>query len=228
MPRGGRPSCSTAHPRVGGENTEADVIRNTASGSSPRGRGKHQPRRLCPEWLGLIPAWAGKTPGSFSSPRRLWAHPRVGGENPFPRAVCAWPSGSSPRGRGKLLYDSKRRGEPRLIPAWAGKTCSWSCPRARSRAHPRVGGENIDHERVRFNAAGSSPRGRGKRGSVLNEAPFAGLIPAWAGKTQITTPWGCARTAHPRVGGENAAAEGRLRLTQGSSPRGRGKLRRRD
>ena len=52
----------------------------------------------------------------------------------------------------------------------------------------------------------------------------AGLIPAWAGKTTNARPANRSPAAHPRVGGENAAAEGRLRLTQGSSPRGRGKL----
>ena len=45
------------------------------------------------------------------------AHPRVGGENAALDEEGAGVEGSSPRRRGKLLYDSKRRGEPRLIPA---------------------------------------------------------------------------------------------------------------
>ena len=54
-------SCSTAHPRAGGEN--GDIVENTDPllGSSPRGRGKQGTQAVEAELRGLIPARAGKT-----------------------------------------------------------------------------------------------------------------------------------------------------------------------
>ena len=75
--------------------------------------------------------------------------------------------------------------------------------RRASRAHPRVGGENVCWV--------SPPPGLG------------GLIPAWAGKTSgrdVTSGHGA---AHPRVGGENIRGPHPVQALRGSSPRGRGK-----
>ena len=71
-------------------------------------------------------------------------------------------SGSSPRGRGKLLDGVNDHAGPGLIPAWAGKTMlSWD-PRRVCWAHPRVGGENRYLHVLDNQEYGSSPRGRGK------------------------------------------------------------------
>ena len=74
---------------------------------------------------------------------------------------------------------------------------------------------------------GSSPRGRGKRRTHEPPRRRRGLIPAWAGKTgracgRASRPW-----AHPRVGGENTVSHIPSCIALGSSPRGRGKPRRR-
>ena len=53
---------------------------------------------------------------------------------------------------------------------------------------------------------------------------MAGLIPAWAGKTEGWEAGGGAIRAHPRVGGENSSARMAPSAGGGSSPRGRGKL----
>ena len=50
-----------AHPRVGGENVMSPSKNCAHSGSSPRGRGKRSPPVHHAVFLGLIPAWAGKT-----------------------------------------------------------------------------------------------------------------------------------------------------------------------
>ena len=54
-------SFSTAHPRVGGENSDPGVPTQTTTGSSPRGRGKLHAVQGVAVCVGLIPAWAGKT-----------------------------------------------------------------------------------------------------------------------------------------------------------------------
>ena len=74
---------------------------------------------------------------------------------------------------------------------------------------------------------GSSPRVRGKLGLQLGRIRRGRLIPACAGKTPGRTGRGPAGTAHPRVCGENWPTETRSASTDGSSPRVRGKLRRR-
>ena len=92
-----------------------------------------------------------------------------------------------------------------------------------SAAHPRVCGENAKLLHVPAAEIGSSPRVRGKRGHRPGGRILPGLIPACAGKTELTGTPDTAERAHPRVCGEN---EGRLdtRLAiRGSSPRVRGK-----
>ena len=151
------------------------------------------------------------------------AHPRVGGENSNVSTGLESLSGSSPRGRGKLLDLLFPRGVEGLIPAWAGKTITVGSPAASTPAHPRVGGENPDHRMTGVRRAGSSPRGRGKRAGGRPPSPAGGLIPAWAGKTPQGVRVQMMCMAHPRVGGENVG----VRIDQargcGSSPRGRGK-----
>ena len=91
---------------------------------------------------GLIPAWAGKTLSSVAATRSTAAHPRVGGENDTPLEIALLMPGSSPRGRGKR---GRRQGLDHglgLIPAWAGKTGEGVDVLSKTRAHPRVGGEN--------------------------------------------------------------------------------------
>ena len=208
---------------MGGENAGVPDARTHARGSSPRGRGKHRkPTRTRPR-LGLIPAWAGKTPRGFPRGIARAAHPRVGGEN----VIMIWPTptvrGSSPRGRGKQIPGGTTAVLLRLIPAWAGKTRQADSNSHGLAAHPRVGGENLIRRMVLGAEAGSSPRGRGKRWCAVDQAQIEGLIPAWAGKTPSSMTGACARPAHPRVGGENIRNWHCRLLSGGSSPRGRGK-----
>ena len=111
-----------AHPRAGGENLMPVLSQLGETGSSPRGRGKHQVRWRHQEHSRLIPARAGKTidDGLHKVHRR--AHPRAGGENARVGRGAGSLAGSSPRGRGKPHrrdHQPRRRG---LIPARAGKT----------------------------------------------------------------------------------------------------------
>ena len=91
-----------AHPRVCGENVRSVSVRSPFSGSSPRVRGKQWFDGTGSPTGRLIPACAGKTKCGNLGELRIWAHPRVCGEND---AICPTPradGGSSPRVRGKL------------------------------------------------------------------------------------------------------------------------------
>ena len=71
--------------------------------------------------------------------------------------------------------------------------------------------------------AGSSPRGRGKRGAGIPSTLSPGLIPARAGKTLFVIGYPHGEPAHPRAGGENEYVAWLRAAQAGSSPRGRGK-----
>ena len=110
-----------------------------------------------------------------------------------------------------------------LIPAWAGKTGGVIVCHAVFPAHPRVGGENGGRFGSDHRPNGSSPRGRGKRRPNRQTGLPLGLIPAWAGKTQVQSSPNPIPSAHPRVGGENTQIKLFTHNHEGSSPRGRGK-----
>ena len=208
---------------MGGENWTQSSGNDTGKGSSPRGRGKpvYTGRRVGP--VGLIPAWAGKTTSRLTWTRPAPAHPRVGGENRPLEREAQHNAGSSPRGRGKRPACRECPREPRLIPAWAGKTGWQEGRRAQAWAHPRVGGENLVRHVEPVRGLGSSPRGRGKPEGPRRPHARGGLIPAWAGKTPPPRDYPQRSQAHPRVGGENRVISRRGFARRGSSPRGRGK-----
>ena len=220
---GARSRRSWAHPRVGGENFGNKANDESADGSSPRGRGKRVPRAPRDDRDGLIPAWAGKTPGDPTGEQCSWAHPRVGGENEVRSSRSRLITGSSPRGRGKRVLPGFAPAWRGLIPAWAGKTSCHVVLLSVAGAHPRVGGENSSRMGRRLATGGSSPRGRGKHGEHHPAEVGVGLIPAWAGKTRLLPDQRRGRWAHPRVGGENSSNTEPSRPRGGSSPRGRGK-----
>ena len=49
------------HPRVGGEKTSLPASKVVRMGSPPRGRGKAAIERVWKQWLGITPAWVGKS-----------------------------------------------------------------------------------------------------------------------------------------------------------------------
>ena len=153
---------SRAHPRVCGENAVNILSNPGLAGSSPRVRGKHRDVNRFVSCRGLIPACAGKTLSTTTSPKTLRAHPRVCGENRPSGIACSPIVGSSPRVRGKPDTRPGRRRPCRLIPACAGKTPPAPTAAGRERAHPRVCGENGGDVKKENTTDGSSPRVRGK------------------------------------------------------------------
>ncbi len=214
----------SVHPRVGGEHIRASRLRCTPRGSSPRGRGTHQPRDAGRSDHRFIPAWAGNTEVVRPIGRGDTVHPRVGGEHIIAKRMLVLLRGSSPRGRGTLLSVNPGDGLRRFIPAWAGNTARPAgCPTWQP-VHPRVGGEHCVICLRRSSPRGSSPRGRGTLGGLRHGRPLVRFIPAWAGNTPARASAVASAAVHPRVGGEHQIAHGGKAKGNGSSPRGRGTL----
>ena len=182
-----RHSGNGDHPRVCGEHCGVCGAYFSCLGSSPRMRGTpgvDGQWRVAP---GIIPAYAGNTPTFPWSTTAARDHPRVCGEhvqNALGRFNVA---GSSPRMRGTHARNRSGRRNPRIIPAYAGNTCSRRQLRPCRRDHPRVCGDHPSLKPYSASFAGSSPRMRGTLISRLTHHNCAGIIPAYAGNTQASS-----------------------------------------
>ena len=110
------------HPRACGANLSMGLPESSVTGSSPRMRGKRQrlPQPRCQRRI--IPAHAGQTHSPARSPISATDHPRACGANPSLGVVAVFPSGSSPRMRGKQTVGAGCSFASRIIPAHAGQT----------------------------------------------------------------------------------------------------------
>ena len=136
-------------------------------------------------------------------PRGL--NPRSRGENTRHGYYESLRLGSSPLTRGKHSRIGTCTPATRFIPAHAGKTTPTRRPWCGSSAHPRSRGENGARRGRRRWCGGSSPLTRGKLPALWAFWADVGLIPAHAGKTRGRSKTPCAKPAHPRSRGENAA-----------------------
>ena len=206
---------------MGGEHSAVTRCLRSSGGSSPRGRGTLQPHLDHVSPVRFIPAWAGNTQPTGSAAHARPVHPRVGGEHDAIPAGGREVRGSSPRGRGTRYVLAEMITEERFIPAWAGNTVPRVPGASRGAVHPRVGGEH-DLKAIGAEAAnGSSPRGRGTRGTGHPASRSRRFIPAWAGNTRSAGRRAAAATVHPRVGGEHEIFWFAAQMNRGSSPRGR-------
>ena len=176
------PSCSTVHPRVGGETMNGRLYRPRFFGPSPRGRGNRGLTFVAHNDSRSIPAWAGKPATQASASCSTRVHPRVGGETTALSVGAGATFGPSPRGRGNRRRGGRCRGASRSIPAWAGKPTTFRSLIPAFRVHPRVGGETVYHRPFKRSGRGPSPRGRGNRAPLHPRRPLSRSIPAWAGK----------------------------------------------
>ncbi len=232
-PRGrGRPrsvesggSASRAHPRVGGDGQDALLDGAAFEGSPPRGRGRPMAGMTPARSPGLTPAWAGTA--CRLRPRRAagGAHPRVGGDGWSQRRSVDQAMGSPPRGRGRRAGLPSRQQGAGLTPAWAGTAGRPTMCALRARAHPRVGGDGQLGATTLNRKWGSPPRGRGRLRHDRPRLRPRGLTPAWAGTAKSTRLGVSPCRAHPRVGGDGGFHLGGQGGSEGSPPRGRGRLR---
>ena len=148
----------------------------------------------------------------------------MGGEKGSTSIVLPMTLGSPPRRRGKVLTNGLVHGIDGITPAWAGKRAAPSMGCFSCWDHPRVGGEKLKTPIPALAGIGSPPRGRGKElcGVLGNE--FAGITPAWAGKSRPAGTHRKYQRDHPRVGGEKSVRKRPAKRGVGSPPRGRGKV----
>ena len=109
-----------------------------------------------------------------------------------------------------------------IIPAYAGNTCYRRQTAPRRRDHPRVCGEHRRLLKGFYGHAGSSPRMRGTQDHGRGGEYGGGIIPAYAGNTDIARTPLLDRGDHPRVCGEHVMAQNAPFENPGSSPRMRG------
>ena len=195
-------------PACAGNSVSNTQYQPDSIGSSPRVRGTLADADAEIESRRFIPACAGNSAAPPTPTPARPVHPRVCGELVRPTLPLRPPSGSSPRVRGTP-------GGPQ------------HADRARQ-VHPRVCGElwiaGIEAEVQR----GSSPRVRGTHPPCPPCRLCRRFIPACAGNSAQTAAAFFARSVHPRVCGELCLLSATGQSGDGSSPRVRGTLGRRD
>ena len=153
-------------------------------GSSPHTRGA----RIIPDGSacreGIIPAYAGSTPGDSRRLRFLRDHPRIRGEH--------------------AGFVVKLTIAGRIIPAYAGSTRRRLAGGDWRADHPRIRGEHGGGIAEAVARHGSSPHTRGARCSPDSCRPAPRIIPAYAGSTDGARHRLPHTGDHPRIRGEHA------------------------
>ena len=186
-------------------------------------RGKPSRYPYIPTIRRIIPARAGQTTDGRTGPKSYSDHPRACGANSAVSDAVVPDFGSSPRVRGKPTIDGKAENSARIIPARAGQTNRPPRIILNSADHPRACGANyLDNPWDMFKI-GSSPRVRGKPRRRSSSPPLRRITPARAGQTSTADTCTWEVSDHPRACGANMTPFRPFTVTEGSSPRVRGK-----
>ena len=153
------------HPRIRGEHEPSVSQPPTFLGSSPHTRGARGLDNRHFQGCRIIPAYAGSTPWTAFAP------------SPY--------AGSSPHTRGAppQLVDEPPRA--RIIPAYAGSTLEPGPRYSATADHPRIRGEHPCRRYRQRLSQGSSPHTRGALGAERHGLSGVGIIPAYAGSTDM-------------------------------------------
>ena len=125
--------------------------------------------------------------------------------------------------RGKVLRGSMIRRMSGITPAYAGKRQKSSIRISAYRDHPRLCGEKVQEDKLRYLIVGSPPPMRGKGTVKRFEFHFVRITPAYAGKRQKSSIRISAYRDHPRLCGEKAYLPTHSYTLPGSPPPMRGK-----
>ena len=139
-----------------------------------------------PWFFFVSPAYAGKSPARFSSPRRCRDHPRVCGEKFVQFPLFLLPS--------------------RITPACAGKRQGQVVPGFAFEDHPRMCGEKSATYSPFSHKIGSPPHVRGKDFDGDIGSIHIRITPACAGKRRCKAAFCAWFWDHPRMCGEKRIA----------------------
>ena len=217
----------TVHPRACGGSFSAGNIRRVTEGTSPRVRGKRASVRYRGMDCGYIPARAGEARNADTTTGVTGVHPRACGGSATKGPFDGVKTGTSPRVRGKRGKRTISTPGDRYIPARAGEACDSVRYGISRRVHPRACGGSAMLAAAAAGAYGTSPRVRGKLPRHRDRRKTAGYIPARAGEALGDVPKPRQFQVHPRACGGSGQSRHRRRPDQGTSPRVRGKPRRR-
>ena len=192
------------HPRSRGVYVRESSGSMLIGGSSPLARGLRADAYSQRARRGIIPARAGFTPSSGTSPRSKWDHPRS-------RGVYAR----------MCILQIFHRG---IIPARAGFTIPRGHRLRRHGDHPRSRGVYLTARVFEVVSVGSSPLARGLPHPLLPIASRARIIPARAGFTNRLPRAREDHKDHPRSRGVYAGSPPSGSASGGSSPLARGLL----
>ena len=166
-------------------------------------RGKPRLERDDSRTRRIIPAHAGQTWVWIRFFQTTTDHPRACGANEQDTDSDPDRIGSSPRMRGKHLFDAFRVRGGRIIPAHAGQTMRCARLGRVMKDHPRACGANASECSDPDCVGGSSPRMRGKPGRGRPIRARIRIIPAHAGQTSLLTVAVNPLPDHPRACGAN-------------------------
>ena len=124
--------------------------------------------------------------------------------------------------RGTLLGFFGGQEHSGIIPAYAGNTATPNTSGLRTGDHPRVCGEHGAVREPICRKTGSSPRMRGTLCRLFQSIYYTGIIPAYAGNTDLHARDVMHVRDHPRVCGEHIERAQFDGVGVGSSPRMRG------
>ena len=130
--------------------------------SPPRMRGKAPADTIRTQFIGITPAYAGKSQRTAFPVAGGQDHPRVCGEKFFVDEVLPGDTGSPPRMRGKDEQTTGKNENARITPAYAGKRSQGVAALQLGWDHPRVCGEKPHLTPAIDRSKGSPPRVRGK------------------------------------------------------------------
>ena len=187
------------HPRTRGEYRMSAHSPKSNWGSPPHTRGIRVIKELRPTWVGITPAHAGNTIGSYLSQYLAKDHPRTRGEYIDMYKVALEDVGSPPHTRGILVAQRYRWRRDGITPAHAGNTASIASATCSVGDHPRTRGEYLAHSAVVVIYPGSPPHTRGIRKVNAQEIPNGGITPAHAGNTGFFSRWKIKSWDHPRT-----------------------------
>ena len=214
--------CWSDHPRIRGEHPSIRTVSWFSPGSSPHTRGALLQVGGGADGLRIIPAYAGSTDCFWIRDRVAADHPRIRGEHSLdPRRRCI-AIGSSPHTRGARRSRVHTSWAAGIIPAYAGSTFMPVRASASFLDHPRIRGEHDSMTSSAISAFGSSPHTRGALFQVLEKILGEGIIPAYAGSTDLLGDALASVGDHPRIRGEHEVTLPGSVGDHGSSPHTRG------